>query len=337
MIVTRTRRAPTSALPLVAAAVLALASSSPARAQSSGETSTVAESLFRDGVTLFDSGHVHDACEKFAESFRLDPANGTLQNLALCHDREGKTASAWVEFSQLAGRAASADQKDRERMARKRAAELDPRVAHLRLRFGAANNVERVLIDGQELGRAAWTSPLPLDPGAHTVLFTAPHAIASQTAMSIDGGGQTAFVDVPMLANKPPVEAPTRGGDHQSRRITAIVVASIGLVAVGVGAYFGIQTLSKKSDGDARCSGRFCDAEGLALESDAHTDATVSTVAFTVGVVALAASAVLWLTSPSTSAGDVAHGHRARDPIARLRLVPDVRPHAAGLGAVLTW
>ena len=297
--------------------------SHPAHAQTAGESGNVAEALFRDGVTLFEAGKVHEACEKFAESFRLDPANGTLQNLALCHEREGKTASAWAEFAQLAGRAALADQREREQMARTRAAQLAPRVTRVLLAFGDARNVERVEVDGQELGRAAWTSPLPLDPGVHTFVFAAKGKKSESRSLRVAAEGQLLRVDVPTLeAEAPPASfasvSPVVRDDAKARRTAALVAGGVGIVAVGVGSFFGIRALAQKSDGDAHCSGRVCDREGFSLEDQAHTSATASTIAFGAGLAALGVGAYLWLTSP-------------------VRIAPEVHARGAGIHAEIRW
>ena len=307
----------------IAALVLAFSATlSPlAHAQTAGETGNVAEALFRDGVSLFDAGHVHDACEKFAESFRLDPANGTLQNLALCHEREGKTASAWAEFSQLAGRAAQAEQREREQMARARAAALAPRVTRVRLVFGDASNVERVEIDQQELGRAAWTSPLPLDPGTHTFVFAAKTKKTEALSVRIAAEGQLVRVDVPMLGAQmqpPSTRLVVTDEAANNRRTVALIASGVGVVAIGAGTFFGLNAIANKKDGDARCAGHFCDAEGLALEDRAHTTATVSTIAFGIALAALGVGAYAWLTMP-------------------VRVVPEVHARGAGFTAEATW
>src|SRR5690242_4971467 len=63
-----------------------------------------AEALFEEAKRLFEQGDHGAACPKFSESYRLDPATGALFALALCHERAGKIASAWVEFMETAGR-----------------------------------------------------------------------------------------------------------------------------------------------------------------------------------------------------------------------------------------
>src|SRR5215471_19286696 len=71
----------------------------------------IAEALFRHGRELLDAGKVSEACEKFAASQRADPALGTLLNLAACHEREGRTATAWSEFTDAYAQATGAHDK----------------------------------------------------------------------------------------------------------------------------------------------------------------------------------------------------------------------------------
>ncbi len=316
---------PRSTFASVGLALAMIAASPSSLAQSAGEKGSVAEALFHEGVALFDGGRVHEACEKFAESFRLDPANGTLQNLALCHEREGKIASAWSEFAQLAGRAAQAGQKEREQMARTRAQQLAPRVTRVRLVFSGESNVEQVVVDGQELGRAAWSTPLPLDPGEHAFVFAARAKKSESRSVRVASEGETLGLDVPRLEGDRAIDAPPGGARDEGtpgRRTAALVVGGAGVVALGLGTYFGLATIAKKRDGDARCSGRVCDADGLALQDQAHTDATISTIAFGAGLAAIGVGAYLWITSRAPGA---------------FRVAPTASMRGAGVAAVVMW
>src|SRR5271166_3476943 len=86
----------------------------------------LAEALFRSARELMAAGKYAEACPKLAESNRIDPKLGTLMNLALCHEKAGKTASAWAEYVQAGEIAQRTGQKERAQVARDKAQALEP-------------------------------------------------------------------------------------------------------------------------------------------------------------------------------------------------------------------
>src|SRR5438128_7591778 len=119
-----------SHLSLVVAALIAIVPA-PARADATGAAR--ADALFRDAKQLIDQGRLREACEKFAESQRLDPALGTLLNLADCHAQSGQVAAARAEFVVAAELAVQRGEKAREAFARAEVAKLEKQLARLTL------------------------------------------------------------------------------------------------------------------------------------------------------------------------------------------------------------
>src|SRR5579864_3897961 len=58
----------------------------------------VAEALFRDGHALLKEHRYQEACAKFADSQRHDPASGTLLALAYCQELSNALASARASY-----------------------------------------------------------------------------------------------------------------------------------------------------------------------------------------------------------------------------------------------
>src|SRR6478609_11120287 len=109
----------------------------PRAARAQAADTVTAEALFEQGKQLLRAGNVAAACPKLAESQRIDPSTGTLLALAMCHEAEGKLASAWAEFVTVEARAGTDGRHDREQAARERARALKPRLSTLEIRVSA--------------------------------------------------------------------------------------------------------------------------------------------------------------------------------------------------------
>lgn len=168
--------------------------------------SVAAEAAFAEARALMGQGRFAEACPKLEASYQLEPAVGTLLNLGDCFERVGRTASAWIRFRDAAAMAATQGQREREGVARQRAAALEPRLCRLVIKEGARPRADlAVTRDGAPVARAALGIPVPVDPGAHTVEATAPGSspFAAQIEVRPPGGGgacPTAVVEIPELA-----------------------------------------------------------------------------------------------------------------------------------------
>jgi hypothetical protein len=294
---------PTRRLPaLLVVAALALAAR-PAFAQQASNKAA-AEALFQEGRKLYDAGSYPQACAKFAESERLDPAAGTLLNLAGCYEKNGQTASAWATFKEAMSAAHQKGRSDWEDMARARAAALEPGLSRLTIAVSATADGLEVRRDGEVVGKAEWGTAIPVDPGTHVVEARAPHRQTSQQSIDVKGAGASATVTVTELA--PEVAGgPTGdsgGGGSSSQRTIGIAVGALGIVGIAVGSVFGVVAMSKENEAlHNDCTGdKYCNPQGLQLGQDANSAATASTIAFTVGAVALAGGLVLYFTAPKS-------------------------------------
>jgi hypothetical protein len=329
----------------LAVLVTALASSA-ALAEPSAADRALAESLFREGRALVEKENFAQACPKLAESQRLDPRPGTLLNLAICHEGEGRTASAWAEFSDAATQAYRAGQSEREKFASDHAKALEVRLTRLRIELAETPPALELRLDGRLLGQGSWSTALPLDPGRHQLTASAPGKRRWEHSFSLDPSPGIHPLRVPPLPDATsPLPAPSASApagtpaDHLAprpasseagaapaeaqpwRRTAAITAAGAGAAFLVVGSIFGVRTISKHRDADAECDARGCTQAGLDFEGQARTAATVSTVGFALGLAGVGLGAYLLLTD----------GPPAPRPSASPRPRPLLGPGLAGL------
>jgi hypothetical protein len=300
-----------------------IAAASSARAQQAPpeDAERRADALFFEARQLMAAGKYGEACPKLAEASHAHPGIGVLLNLGDCDAHVGKVGSAWNAFREAAEVARSASD-EREKEARTRMAELEPHLNRLTVQMPPQSDASGldVRLDGAPLDRAAWGTAIVVDPGMHTLEAQA--AGRKRWSQSLEILAPTTTVAIPSLeldAPPPPPTATTAGIPPASdmppesssggldRRVLALSVGGVGIVGVAVGSVFGLLSISHKSVGNAHCqlgaNGNECDPQGVQARSDAITAGDISTVAYIVGAVGLAAGAVLWFTAPPKSSG----------------------------------
>jgi hypothetical protein len=281
-----------------------------------GDEQAAAEALFLAGQELFDAGEIDEACAKLEASLALDRAVGTLVNLARCHAAQGRTATAWAEYREVADRAAQLGQDDRARGAADMAAQLEPQLSRLTIIVRDAPAGLAVEHNGSVLSAGALGAAVPVDPGNHRVVARAPGRPLWSTEVAVKPGAQIE-VSVPSLAKRADGEAvppaPRPADDNESEAVddglmfAGLVVGSAGVVALGVGTAFGVITLedvSAAEDDPRLCPGRLCSPEGREQIDAARTKGIVSTVLLGVGGAALAAGAIMTIVGLTSDGGE---------------------------------
>jgi hypothetical protein len=310
-------RGPGACAVAVLGAALLLA---PGAARAAGDAAT-AEALFEAGRAALERGDYETACAKLRESQRLDPAAGTLMNLAACEERRGRLASAWESFRAALGLLRADD--ERRSIVSERLAALEARLPRLELVLApGAPAATRVSRDGSELGRAALGLPLPLDPGRHEVVAVA-DGFEPRTYVVDAVEGKTLVVAVePGTVRAPPpllaapaepsaVPAPSPRPATDSGRTWGLALGGAGAVLLMTSGVTGVSALSRKAEIERHCTksgGRYaCDPERVEAARTGKALAVVSTITLPAGLALLGLGTALYLTAgddaPSVSAG----------------------------------
>lgn len=272
----------------------------PLAALAQSSTAPVAELLFQEAHRELAAGRVHEACLKFAESQRLDPAVGTVLNLAMCHEREGLLASAWAEYSLVITLAARKGQKAREGYAREKCRTLEPRLNRLVISRSAAKPDEVISLDGAQLGPSSLSAGIPLDPGVHRIEVTGPSRRAWTRDVSIEPQVSVVRIDIPppevAIPSTPIVSKESIATVDIPRRIAGYGLATIGAVAAGFAVVYASNSAVRASHADdARAEQDTALAQGL--DDQASTLRTYAVIAGGLAVAGIGTGIYCILTS----------------------------------------
>ena len=133
-----------------------------------------ADAQFAEGKRLLVQGAISAACDHFAASYDLAPRGGTLLNLGLCHEQEGKLLLARDELRAALAKARRDGRTDRVPIAIEHLASVEARLSWLEIvpPAGPTNETIRVTIDGAAIDRNEWKA-VPVEPGAHSITGSA--------------------------------------------------------------------------------------------------------------------------------------------------------------------
>lgn len=286
------------------------------RAHAEATDPAAAEQLFMAGRTAMEGGDYKTACDRFAESERLDPAAGTLINLADCLDHEGKIASAWQRWTEALDMLRPDD--PRRAAVTKRAAAIEARLPKLELRLPAGAPAGTVVErDDVELGAASYGLRLPVDPGPHRLVMKSPGRVPREYSITAREGESSTLELEPGAPNPvPPSAAATapitpraaetapkdQGTTGSSKRTWAFVGLGVGAAGLLVGGTAGVLAILKKQEMDDDCpevgDKRICRSnDGMDAAKAGKTFATVANIAVPIGIVGVAAGTYLLLSS----------------------------------------
>jgi hypothetical protein len=300
-----------AAMTLVVVAELHAPSASAGSPTPAPSPTPTADALFRQGREAMKKGDFATACARFADSQRIEPAAGTLLNLAECEERTGKLARAWSHTLDALVQLSPSD--ERTPIARARLIDLEKRTARMTVtvEHDAPSGTELTLDDDLPIAPGTVTV---VDPGEHVVRVSAPGHVPRRYEASLAVGRSVTLAVAPGPGR--PSDAPTlraTGGDDKDveisrrndpRRFVGWTLLAVGAGGVGLGVVGAVVRNGKLESAASHCPNDVCvgaDDEGAfhdALDG-ATTWKRIMTAGLVGGGLAAASGAILLITSPA--------------------------------------
>jgi hypothetical protein len=249
------------------------------------------------------TGSYSDACARFAESERLDPAAGTLLNLADCYEKNGQLASAWMTFREATTAAQRIDRPAWTEQATARANLLEARLSTLTIHIDpiATPTGTEVSFNGLPVAREAWGFPVPVDPPSVRVEVRAPKKKIWTALVAVDPTQPHIVVEVPPLEDlrvAPPEAQPERSPGPArltARQVAAITFLGAGILGLGVAGGLALAAKGKENQAEGESgANQTNDSASAVHEGNVATGLVIGGAAFA------ATGILLWLIAPAT-------------------------------------
>jgi hypothetical protein len=307
---------------------------------------------FAQGMDLVADGRVKQALDEFQRAYSLLPHYAVLYNIGQAHSDLGQPLQALKAFRRYLEDGQEQISARRRAHVEQKLAELEASVAEVTVRSSASD--ARVHIDGALVGQLPLKQPIRVNPGVHRVkVYAAERDPAIKTVSVAPGEHAQVMLDPPprpskiqtrLLGNPTTDRSVTRDQGLQTRlpgspttnrsvtrdqglasswqqaqRPMAWGLGAAGLVALAVGAAYGLDSLNKANESDALCEADDSNPvscpdtsdgrRGYQLNQDALDARDTAITGYVIGGVLLAGGCALWLTAPrelqQSRAGDI--------------------------------
>jgi len=298
-----------------------------ARAEEEGPTSAAAELRFVRGRELMKEHRYDEACTAFEQSELLEPASGTLLNLGVCREAQGRTASAFRSYEAGLALARFEQNSAAERLALERLAAIESRLCRIVLSIRRPRPGLAVRLDGVPVQSPSWGKPEPIDPGPHRVESSAPDQELWSTTFSIEAAAAVTSIDVesPPASYVAPDAQPGVGTANQSSRAEVgapppaglgrepavrwpLLLSSSVAVASTLGTiYFGFLATKEWDRRNDHCADGRCDRIAVLASESASRYARAADVALGVAALSGATAISLFILDTAKKPGAGAH------------------------------
>ncbi len=311
---------------LVATAVVATfaLAARPARAQTPSEIA-MAKQWFAEGLAREEKADWAGALDLFRRAAQVKRTPQIVYHVGLCESRSGGLVEALVDLDSAATIARTAHADDVVTAAKAELADVKARIPTLDVRISGDAAPARFVVDGSAIALSLLHTPMPLDPGEHTVTIefssgasaTAKATLAEHDAkmVSLAPAASSPAASAPVApagspasssaAAEPPASAAVPDSSPRGGSAVPWVLAGVGGAVLAVGAVFFVEARVKEGSLHDACPSRTgCDPS---LESSYDTAKTFNAVGLglgAVGVVGIAAGVTMlgFRTSPSSPA-----------------------------------
>jgi len=274
------------------------------------------------GYELAQKGKCDEAIPHFLESIKLDVKAVTLINLAACEEKTNKLADAIGHWVDARSRAQVENNSAIQEEAEKKAKALEARIPKLTVALppNAPKDAE-VVRDGVALGSASFGVPLPVNPGAHSLVVRAKGFEDATTTVTL-AEAESKTVQLKLGAARPIEPAPvvvvppggaTNPGAESAKGTSPIAYVGFGVAAAGLaaGMITGVLALGAASEAKDNCPNGVCkDSQSKDDAESGKTMGTISTIGFIVAGVGAAVGVygLLWGTPTSSTKVGVSVG-----------------------------
>ncbi len=250
---------------------------------------------FQEGLAQQAAGNWAQALTIFKEIAETLPTPQVRFNIAWCEEKLGQLVAALGDYQLAAADARAKDAPNVLAEAEASLKSLQQRVPRLKLRRGAGASSATIRLDGVRLGESALARPVPLDPGPHLIVATAPGYLKLEQEVRLsEGETETVVVELqrPHADIPPPPVAPS----GESSNLLAYTIGGIGVASLVASGVFFLLRQQRLNQLEETCSPTACPESARGAWEDGKRFTLLGNITAAVGATGVGVGAVILLT-----------------------------------------